>query len=108
MTVAGCTVPSASNTCVMPIFLPMIPVTMKNPVVPGSTFHVPRSRFSERTRTLNCGTWNDGTSFFVFLPDALGLDVDAGRKIQLHQGVDGLRRRLEDVDEPLVRPDFKL
>ena len=33
MTVAGCTVPSASKICVMPTFLPMIPVTIADPAL---------------------------------------------------------------------------
>src|SRR5207245_10575259 len=38
----------------------------------------------------------------------LDLDVDAGRKVQLHEGVDGLLRWVVDVDEPLVRSDLEL
>ena len=32
----------------------------------------------------------------------LDLDVDAGRQIQLHQRINGLRGRIEDVDQSLV------
>src|ERR1700759_302478 len=32
----------------------------------------------------------------------LNVDVDTGRKIDAHEGVNGLRRRIEDVDQPLV------
>src|SRR3954470_7329432 len=32
----------------------------------------------------------------------LDLDVDAGRKVESHERVDGLRGRVDDVDEPLV------
>src|SRR5690554_4365904 len=32
----------------------------------------------------------------------LDLDVDSGRQVESHERVDGLRRRVEDVDEPLV------
>src|ERR1700687_1635077 len=32
----------------------------------------------------------------------LDLDVDAGGEIELHQRVDRLRRRIHDVEEPLV------
>src|SRR5262249_13564429 len=41
---------------------------------------------------------------------ASGLDfhVDAGREVELHQRVEGLLRRLEDVEEPLVRADLEL
>src|SRR5262245_7876301 len=38
----------------------------------------------------------------------LDLDVDARRKVQLHQRVDRLLRRIVDVDEPLVRADLEL
>src|SRR5262249_51532917 len=38
----------------------------------------------------------------------LDLDVDAGRKVEMHQRVDGLRRRLHDVDEPLVGPELEV
>src|SRR5262252_4395389 len=44
----------------------------------------------------------------VLLAKRLDLDVDAGGKIELHQRVHRLRRRLEDVDEPLVRADLEL
>src|SRR5262245_11413918 len=32
----------------------------------------------------------------------LDLDVDAGREVETHERVDGLRRGVEDVDEALV------
>src|SRR5437868_5444250 len=38
----------------------------------------------------------------------LDLDVDARGKVQLHERVDRLLRRIVDVDEPLVRPDLEL
>src|SRR5467141_3015144 len=38
----------------------------------------------------------------------LDLDVDARRKVQLHERVDRLLRRVVDVDEPLVRSDLEL
>src|ERR1700729_3509973 len=38
----------------------------------------------------------------------LDLDVDAGRKGKPHQGVDGLGRRIDDVDQPLVRPHLEV
>src|SRR5262245_46708979 len=38
----------------------------------------------------------------------LDLDVDARRQIELHQGVEGLLRRLQDVEQPLVRADLEL
>ena len=44
----------------------------------------------------------------MFLAKRLDLDVDACRQIQLHQRIHGLRRRLEDVDQALVRSDLEL
>src|SRR3954451_3825563 len=38
----------------------------------------------------------------------LDLDVDAGRKAESQQGADGLRARVQDVDEPLVGADLEL
>jgi len=38
----------------------------------------------------------------------LDLDVDTGRQVESHQRVDGLRRGVEDVDEPLVRADLEV
>src|SRR5262245_767092 len=38
----------------------------------------------------------------------LDLDVDAGRQIELHQGIDGLRRRIDDVEQTLVGTHFEL
>jgi hypothetical protein len=39
---------------------------------------------------------------------SLDLDVHAGRQAQLVQRLDGLDRRLHDVDQPLVGADFEL
>src|SRR5258707_9259923 len=70
MTVTDVTAPvSGSNTCVMPSFLPRMPLAMSL---------------------------------------ELDLDVDPGRKIELHQLVDRLRRRAQDVDEALVRADLEV
>jgi hypothetical protein len=38
----------------------------------------------------------------------LDLDVDAGGQVELHQRVDGLRRRIDDVEKTLVRAHFEL
>src|SRR3954462_14735541 len=53
-------------------------------------------------------TWRTLRTLFVLLAKRLDLDVDAGRQIELHQRVDRLRGRLENVDQPLVRPDLEL
>src|ERR1700730_8541487 len=38
----------------------------------------------------------------------LDLDVDAGGEVELHQGVDGLRRRIDDIEHALMRADLEL
>src|SRR5688572_32053068 len=38
----------------------------------------------------------------------LDLDVDAGGEVELHQCVHGLRGRVDDVQQPLVRADLEL
>src|SRR5579859_5039292 len=38
----------------------------------------------------------------------LDLDVDAGGKVEAHQRVHRLRRRVDDVDQPLVRPHLEV
>src|SRR6185437_5408572 len=41
-------------------------------------------------------------------PLQLDLDVDAGSEIELHQRVHRLRRRIDDVENPLVGADLEL
>jgi hypothetical protein len=48
------------------------------------------------------------TRSFVFFPKRLDLDIDAGRKIELHQRIDRLLRGLQDIEQALVRADLKL
>src|SRR5580704_4835741 len=38
----------------------------------------------------------------------LDLDVDTGGEVELHQRVHGLRRRVDDVEHPLMRADLEL
>src|SRR5271170_5293332 len=38
----------------------------------------------------------------------LDFDVDAGGEIELHQRIDGLRRRIDDVEHALVGTDLEL
>src|SRR3954451_3439434 len=38
----------------------------------------------------------------------LDLDVDTGGQVEAHQGVDGLRRGVDDVDQPLVRAHLEV
>src|SRR5262245_32181129 len=44
----------------------------------------------------------------VPLRSELDLDVYAGGKIELHQGVHRLRRRIDDIEQPLVRAHLEL
>src|SRR5687767_4345009 len=43
-----------------------------------------------------------------FMSSELDLDVDAGRKIEPHQGVDRFRGRAVDVDQALVRAHLEV
>src|ERR1700724_2173847 len=44
----------------------------------------------------------------IRVPSKLDLDIDPGRKVELHQRVDGLRSGIDDVEKPLVSPDLEL
>src|ERR687894_429922 len=44
----------------------------------------------------------------IVLDLLLDVDVDTGRQIDAHEGVNGLRRRVEDVDQPLVRAHLEV
>src|SRR5438876_1030661 len=41
-------------------------------------------------------------------PLELDLDIDAGSEVELHQRIDGLRRRIDDVEHPLMGADLEL
>src|SRR6188768_598852 len=90
MTLTGTTLPSSAKIRVIPSF---------RPINPAGTV-----RGSFRDGGTPC-PWTDavhgGSSH-------LDLDVDAGRERQSHQRIDRLRRRIDDVDEALVRPDLEL
>src|ERR1700688_1143348 len=45
---------------------------------------------------------------FLTWPLQLDLDIDAGSEVELHQRVHGLRRRIDDVQEALVRAHLEL
>src|SRR5690606_27373700 len=72
MTVTGTSLPSADHTWVMPSLVPSIPLEI---------FEL-------------MSTMRD--------PLQLDLDVDVSRKVEAHQRIDSLRRRVDDVDEALV------
>src|ERR1700686_2202984 len=96
----------------MPTFLPRIPVTL------AISFSVPAwladyftaaigwvSYSSNRDRERP--TTND-QRLFMFLAKRLNLHIHARRQIELHQRIDCLLRRLQNIEQPLVGADFKL
>src|SRR5271157_644256 len=89
--VTGTAWPSSRNTCDIPIFLPRIPGL----IVP-----------LRRGRACPAPTAPD-TSQPSF-PERLDLHIHARRQVELHQRVHRLLRRLQYVQQPFVRPDFKL
>src|SRR4051794_7279663 len=56
---------------------------------------VPSSPFTLRSKVMS-------------LTSELDLDVDAGRQVETHERVDGLRRGVDDVDETLVRAHLEV
>src|SRR5512133_1553720 len=90
----------------MPTFLPMIPSTdIALPFAPGPVRSSPRG---VAIAASPLGENLPGKLLLVLLPERLDLDVDAGWQVQLHQRVDRLRRRLEDVEQPAVRAHLEL
>src|SRR5438105_15811485 len=47
-------------------------------------------------------------TFLVRVPLELDLDVHAGGEIELHQRIHRLRRRIDDIEQALVRAHFEL
>src|SRR5687767_12003689 len=89
MTLTGTTLPSSAKRRVIPSFLPINPAgTAGDSFLDGGT--------------TSGGRWPAGGS------SHLDLDIDSGRERQPHQRIDRLGGRVDDVDEPLVRPDLKL
>src|SRR5205807_1383723 len=78
-TVTGTCSPASVKTRVIPIFCAITPE---------------RIGFFLGSRFPNCSE--------------LDLDVDAGRKVELHQRVHGLRSRIDDIEQPLVRAHLEL
>src|SRR5689334_22453583 len=111
MTVTGMSSPSSANTWVIPTFLPMIPSIAifvspwndlrRSCVVLGAECCVlspTRIQLSTQHAALSTSSFSE----------RLDLDVHACRQLELHERVDGLRRRLENVEQPLVRPHLEL
>src|SRR5436190_4655416 len=101
MTVTGVTVPSAANNCVIPTFLPMIPLIIVDFQVPIADRCVHLSQ-----RPIGNWQWEFGNA--LALSKRLNLHVHSRRQIELHQSINRLRRRIEDVHQTLMRSDFKL
>src|SRR5712671_6114170 len=60
-----------------------------------------------------CAITPERIGLFLIFPiptsgSELDLDVHAGRKVQFHERIDGLRRRIDDVEQTLMSPHFKL
>src|ERR1017187_2976818 len=95
--VTGTACPSGRNICVIPIFLPRIPGLILKLSAFSAQLSAP---LSDRPRTrLTAGS---------LFPKRLDFDVHTGRQVELHQRIDRLLGRLQNVQEPFVRPDFKL
>src|SRR5579884_4147977 len=88
---------SGSKTCVMPSFLPRMPFAIRR-----------RSRGQEGV-VRKADRWKGPeTRLCAWSPSELDLDVDAGGQVEAHQLVDRLRRRAQDVDQPLVRAHLEV
>src|SRR6266849_2837974 len=88
-TVAGCTSPLSSKSCVIPTFLPKIPVTFAIAfahLAQGS--HPGLNYFAQ----LIAGA--DGRPLFMLFAESFDLDIHARGQVELHQRVHGLLRRL--------------
>src|SRR5277367_3529809 len=90
-TVIGCTSPFSSKTCVMPIFLPKIPVTD----ISSFPHH---ARLFPEPRT---------AGVMALLFEGLDFYIHTGGQVELHQRVYRLLRGFEDIDQALVRPNLK-
>src|SRR5437899_3919667 len=97
----------------MPTFLPRIPVTLAISFsVPSLARHDAKAigwdysagvppAFERASRPLT-------TALFMLFPECLNLHIHARRQIELHQCIDRLLRRLQDIQQSLVGADFKL
>src|SRR5579864_1712005 len=115
-TVTGRTSPFESNSCVMPTFLPRIPATFV-----AISFSIPSMArgywlvsYFARELLRSCGNGRLGRSarvsarLLMLFSERLNLHIHTRRQIEFHQRVHRLLRRLENVEQPLVRPNLKL
>src|SRR6266478_8445077 len=96
MTVTGVTDPSSENNCVIPSFLPIIPLTIL-------TLRLQVTGYRLEGWLSACTLSPVPCPLFVVLAEGLDLDINSSRQVKLHQRVDCLRRRIEYVHQPLVR-----
>src|SRR6185369_4118737 len=93
-TVAGCTSPLSSKSCVIPTFLPRIPVTFAISILLRELYQLKLT--AERRRLL------------VFLAKSFDLDVHTCGQVELHQCIHSLLRGLENIEQALVSADLEL
>src|SRR5262245_46450269 len=95
-TVTGSMLPSSVKMRVMPTLRPTNPI-----VIPNLYFLVPACA------GMPAAIGRPFTYYFALLLD-LDFDVYAGRKVQLHQRIDRLVGRIDDVHQSQVRADLEL
>src|SRR5262245_28076094 len=107
--------PSSSKTDVIPTFRPIRLSTLMllHPLPPrrGGARPPSRGRRSASPLPVSPGSARPlgrPCPRGPFVLSHLDSDVDAGRHVELGQGVHRLRRRLGDEDQALVRPDLEL
>src|SRR5579872_1253908 len=123
-TVTGRTSPLSSNICVMPIFLPMIPLTAINYfftspcprlyyVYATGTAGNPISRLmidDLRLRTKSnrhSAIINQQSLRPVRLLERLDLHIDARGEIELHERIHRLLRGFQNIEQALVGADLE-
>src|SRR3954470_672669 len=107
-------VPSAWKIWVMPSFRPMSPMLIgRSPARHDEARSAQGAREHAHERTCRCVServeratrrW----AAWSWCASHLDFDVDTGGEAESHQGVDRLRARIQDVDEPLVGADLEL
>jgi len=104
MTVTGVTVPSAAKICVMPTFLPMIPLIIVDFRLPIADFVCCRARAFRYQSAIG----NRKSAMLLLPTKSFDFHVNARWQIKLHQRVDGLRSRIKNIHQAFVRADLKL
>src|SRR5438128_2564963 len=88
----------------MPTFLPRIPATF---AISLSHPSVARGYWLGVIALRERPTTSD-QRLLMFFSESLDLDIHASRQIELHQRIDRLLRRLENIEQTLVGADLKL